>query len=205
MWFTDACSKGWLWLWRGDLSLSRRVEGSSLQSGLRRLRVLRRGTASILRRSTMLMDHWVDHFKRAGMRIAIVSDIHGNWTAFKAVLADLRLTAPDVIFQGGDLADAGSSPAEVVDRVRELGWPGVVGNTDEMLFRPEALQEFARNSPGLEAMWAVIEEMAAATRELLGEDRLAWLAGLPRSQFYGEMALVHASPESLWRAPSSEA
>jgi predicted phosphodiesterase len=139
------------------------------------------------------------------MRIAIVSDIHGNWTAFKAVLADLKLTAPDVVFQGGDLADAGSSPAEVVDRVRELGWPGVVGNTDEMLFRPEALREFARNSPGLEAMWAVIEEMTAATRELLGEDRLAWLAGLPRSQFYGEMALVHASPESLWRAPSSEA
>ncbi|WP_263352860.1 metallophosphoesterase family protein [Acidicapsa acidisoli] len=139
------------------------------------------------------------------MRIAIVSDIHGNSTALEAVLADLKLTAPDVVFHGGDLADAGSSPAEVVDRVRELGWPGVVGNTDEMLFRPEALREFARNSPGLQGMWAVIEEMEAATRELLGEDRVAWLASLPRSQFYGPMALVHASPESLWRAPSPEA
>jgi len=139
------------------------------------------------------------------MRIAVVSDIHGNRTAFEAVLADMKQTAPDVIFHGGDLADAGSSPAEVVDRVRELGWPGVLGNTDEMLFRPEALSEFALRSPGLQPLWAAIEEMAAATRELLGEDRLAWLASLPRSQICGPMALVHASPESPWRAPAQEA
>src|SRR5207302_7945171 len=31
----------------------------------------------------------------------------------------------------------GAQPAAVVDRVRELGWPGVVGNTDEVLWRPE--------------------------------------------------------------------
>src|SRR5277367_4468599 len=101
------------------------------------------------------------------MRIAIVSDIHGNRTAFEAVLADLRQASPDLILHGGDLADGGASPVEIVDRVRELGWPGVVGNTDEMLFRPEALREFAQNSPGLQGMWAVIEEMAAASRELL--------------------------------------
>ena len=45
------------------------------------------------------------------MRVAIVSDIHGNPTAFDAVLADLRETAPDLIFHGGDLAHGGSSPA----------------------------------------------------------------------------------------------
>jgi len=60
------------------------------------------------------------------MRIAIVSDIHGNLTALEAVLADLRLgTAPDLILHGGDLAPGGARPAEVVDRIRQLGWEGV--------------------------------------------------------------------------------
>ena len=51
------------------------------------------------------------------MRIAIVSDIHGNRTAFEAVLADLKQTSPDLILHGGDLADSGASPAEIVDRI----------------------------------------------------------------------------------------
>jgi predicted phosphodiesterase len=139
------------------------------------------------------------------MRIAIVSDIHGNRTAFEAVLADLRQTAPDLILHGGDLADAGASPVEIVDRIRELGWPGVVGNTDEMLFRPDSLKEFASRSPGLQPLFAAVEEMAATTREALGEERLAWLRGLPRIQIHGPMALVHGSPESPWRAPAPEA
>ncbi len=139
------------------------------------------------------------------MRIAIVSDIHGNRTAFEAVLADLRQTSPDLILHGGDLADAGSSPVEIVDRILDLGWQGVVGNTDEMLFAPESLQKFAAQSPQLQTLFAVIEEMAAATRNALGEERLAWLRALPRSQVHGPMALVHASPESHWRAPIPEA
>jgi len=139
------------------------------------------------------------------MRIAIVSDIHGNRTAFEAVLADLRQTSPDLILHGGDLADGGASPVEIVDRVRDLGWQGVVGNTDEMLFRPESLQEFANQSPHLKPLFTVIEEMAAAARAALGEERLAWLRDLPRIQIHGPMALVHASPESLWRAPAPEA
>jgi diadenosine tetraphosphatase ApaH/serine/threonine PP2A family protein phosphatase len=47
--------------------------------------------------------------------------------------------------------------------------------------------------------------MAAATREALGEERIAWLRRLPRVQFHGPMALVHASPETPWRAPAPEA
>jgi len=139
------------------------------------------------------------------VRIAIVSDIHGNRTAFEAVLADLKQTSPDLILHGGDLAHGGAGPAEVVDRVRDLGWPGVIGNTDEMLFRPESLTEFASQSPQLKPMWAAIQEMATATCEALGEARLAWLSGLRRIQVHGPMALVHASPESLWRAPGPEA
>jgi predicted phosphodiesterase len=139
------------------------------------------------------------------MRIAVVSDIHGNLTAFEAVLADLRQTAPDVIFHGGDLAQGGASPAEIVDRVRDLGWQGVLGNVDEMLFSPGSLTEFAGRSPHLKSLFAVIEEMATATCEALGEARLAWLSGLPRIQKHGPMALVHASPESTWVSPQDTA
>jgi predicted phosphodiesterase len=139
------------------------------------------------------------------MRIAIVSDIHGNLTALEAVLADLRQNSPDLILHGGDLAHGGSSPLEIVDRIRGLGWQGVLGNTDEMLFRPESLTEFAQQSPKLQGLFAAIEEMAVVTREALGEERLAWLRSLPRVQVHGPIALVHASPESLWRAPAPEA
>ena len=139
------------------------------------------------------------------MRIAIVSDIHGNRTAFEAVLADLRQTAPDLVLHGGDLPHGGSSPGEIVDRIRDLGWQGVLGNTDEMLFMPESLAEFAGRSPKLQPLFAAIGEMAAADREALGEERLTWLRGLPRVQIHPPMALVHASPESTWRSPTPEA
>ena len=127
------------------------------------------------------------------MRIAIVSDIHGNLTAFEAVRADLRETAPDLILHGGDLADSGSSPVEIVDRIRDLGWPGVVGNTDELLFRPESFTKFP-----------AVQEQAAWTRAKLGGERLAWLSALPRIQRYGPIALVHASPGTAWLAPMPE-
>ncbi len=135
------------------------------------------------------------------MRVAIVSDIHGNRTAFEAVLADLRQTAPDLILHGGDLGDNGSSPCEVVDRICDLGWPGVAGNTDEMLFDPESLTRFASGLPQLKSLFDTIEEMAVAARERMGEDRLAWLRGLPLTLIHENFALVHARPDTAWRAP----
>ena len=139
------------------------------------------------------------------MRIAVISDIHGNRTAFEAVLADLRQTCPDLIFHGGDLADAGASPVEIVDQIRDLGWPGVMGNGDEMLHGPGSPEEFASQSSAPPSLWTAVREMAAAVRESVGEERLAWLRRLPRAQMQGPMALVHASPESCWRAPMAEA
>lgn len=141
------------------------------------------------------------------MRIAIVSDIHGNQTAFAAVLADIRQMSPDVVLHGGDLADSGSSPVAVVDSIRELGWLGVRGNTDEMLFDPQSLQRFASQYPHLRSLFELVEEMASVTREALGEERLNWLRTLPLLHFDEEtgMALMHASPETPWRAPAPEA
>lgn len=139
------------------------------------------------------------------MRIAIVSDIHGNMTALEAVIADLRETAPDLVLHGGDLPHGGARPAEIVDRIQELGWQGVLGNTDEMLFLPESLTEFVAQAPHLHSLFAVIGEMAEWTREALGEERIAWLKDLPPTQTRGPMALVHASPASTWRSPGPEA
>jgi predicted phosphodiesterase len=139
------------------------------------------------------------------MRIAILSDVHGNLTALEAVRADLRDASPDLVLHGGDLADAGASPVEVVDRIRDLGWPGVRGNTDEMLAEPESLRAYARDRPALHALFAAVEEMAAFTRAALGPERLAWLRGLPARWADDALALVHASPDSAWRAPAPEA
>lgn len=139
------------------------------------------------------------------MRIAIVSDIHGNLTALEAVVADLRRRAPDLILHGGDLAASGPRPAEIVDRIRELGWPGVCGNTDEMLWDAAPLTDLERRHPQQLGLWRVVAEIAARTREWLGEERIDWLRSLPREVRRGPVALVHASPGDLWVAPMPEA
>ena len=139
------------------------------------------------------------------MRIAIVSDIHGNGTAFEAVVADLRTQSPDLILHGGDLADVGPAGAEIIDFIRDAGWPGVLGNTDEMLARPDSLDRFAAASPQLESLWHAIREMAAFTRERLGAERLTWLGQLPLKHEHDDLALVHASPETPWRGPTANA
>lgn len=139
------------------------------------------------------------------MRVAIVSDIHGNITAFEAVLADLERVAPDLLLHAGDLADGGSSPVEVVDRIRALGWPGVMGNGDEMLSRPESLEAFARESSAPPALWSAVRQMAAATRALLGGERLSWLGQLPLTITQPGFAVVHAAPQTCWNAPAQNA
>jgi putative phosphoesterase len=139
------------------------------------------------------------------VRVAIVSDIHGNLTAFDAVLADLRRASPDLILHGGDLANGGSSPVEIVDRMRDLNWPGVMGNADEAMSRPESLTEFAAQAPALHHLFQAVEEMSAWSRAALGADRIAWLSRLPRVHLESPLALVHAHPDDVWRAPALQA
>jgi predicted phosphodiesterase len=135
------------------------------------------------------------------MRIAVVSDIHDNLTALEAVLADLREVSPDLVLHGGDLVTGGSSPAEVVDRVRDLGWQGVFGNTDEAVVRPETLDAFASQSTAPGSLWDAVRDMTAFAREALGEERIAWLGALPRVVIQPPIAVVHASPASAWHSP----
>jgi predicted phosphodiesterase len=139
------------------------------------------------------------------MRIAIVSDIHGNLTAFEAVIADLRLTSPDVVLHGGDLVHGGAHPAEIVGRIRALGWPGVCGNTDKMLWNRNSLTDYAAKFPKLQSLLGLLDEMIPWTCAALGEDPMCWLQALPYSQRQGSVALVHASPDNLWQAPLPDA
>jgi putative phosphoesterase len=139
------------------------------------------------------------------MRVAIIADVHGNRRAFEAVLADLRQVAPDLVVHGGDLAAGGTHPAEIIDHVRTLGWPGVRGNTDEMLCAPESLAAYATRQPKLAAILGMVGETIPFTRASIGEERLRWLEKLPPVHSQQQFTLLHASPGDLWRAPMANA
>lgn len=139
-------------------------------------------------------------------RIAIVSDVHGNLVALEAVLRDLGEQAPDLVLHGGDLAVVGPRPAEVVDRVRELAWIGVLGNVDEVPWNPSLEASVRASAPGLQRWLDVMfGQLGPWAADRLGEERLAWLHALPAQHDEGALRLVHASPGNLWRAPAPDA
>lgn len=73
------------------------------------------------------------------MRLALVSDIHGNDRALAAVVAELsRLDVQSVVCLG-DVVQGGDEPVEVLDRLAELGWPVILGNADDFLLNTAAL------------------------------------------------------------------
>jgi predicted phosphodiesterase len=70
------------------------------------------------------------------MRIALIADIHGNLIALDAVLAAIERDRADQVMCLGDVAASGPLPREVVERLRRLGGPVVLGNTDAWLLNP---------------------------------------------------------------------
>jgi putative phosphoesterase len=131
------------------------------------------------------------------VRVAVVSDIHGNLPALEAVVADLAEIKPDEVVLGGDLALGGPHAPEVVDRLRALGWPSVLGNTDAALSGLEAIPQAARGG--------FIPKVAAHTRKLLGEERSAWLTGLPMEWRADDLVVVHAVPGDCWAIVNHDA
>ena len=115
----------------------------------------------------------------------------------EAVADDLRRQVPDLVVHAGDLALNGPRPAEVVDRIREFGWPGAGGNADELLWA------------GLDPVPAAEREHAQALRQatldLLGPDRVQWLRQLPRLWRHEDLLVMHASPTTVEEAPPVEA
>ena len=71
------------------------------------------------------------------MRIAFISDIHGNLHALDLVLADLQNKSADQIICLGDVASLGPQPREVIARLRVLNIPIIMGNHDTYLLDPQ--------------------------------------------------------------------
>jgi predicted phosphodiesterase len=75
------------------------------------------------------------------MRTALVSDIHGNGVALRAMLDDLDRQEIDQVVCLGDVAQGGPEPVEVLDAVRDRAWRVVMGNADAFLLDPESGRE----------------------------------------------------------------
>lgn len=71
------------------------------------------------------------------MRIALISDIHGNTVALDAVLASLEQRPVDRVVCLGDVAATGPQPREALVALQALACPMVLGNTDAWLLNPE--------------------------------------------------------------------
>lgn len=76
------------------------------------------------------------------MRIAFISDIHGNFTALQAVLADIKLQNVDQIVCLGDVVTLGPQPKEVLNKLNELNCVVIKGNHDAALIDPEESEKF---------------------------------------------------------------
>ncbi len=76
------------------------------------------------------------------MRLALISDLHGNELAVEAVLSDIERAGADQIACLGDVATLGPRPRVVLDRVRKLGGPCILGNHDEFLLEPQSVHVY---------------------------------------------------------------
>jgi predicted phosphodiesterase len=72
------------------------------------------------------------------VRIALIADIHGNRVALDAILDDMATERVDQIICLGDVVAFGPQPAEVMARLRDIGCPVVMGDTDASLLSPDA-------------------------------------------------------------------
>ena len=125
------------------------------------------------------------------MRIAIISDIHGNITALEAVLQDLGQQPPvDQLIITGDLCLNGPYPREALERVQSLDCPVIQGNTDlEIVTQAPHKGEKKRTTVG----W---------TREQIGPGGIEYLESLPISHRIpnpqgSDILVVHANPLNL--------
>jgi len=75
------------------------------------------------------------------MRIAFISDIHGNFHSLELVLADIQESQIDQIVCLGDVASLGPQPREVIARLRDLQIPIVMGNHDNYLLNPHLTED----------------------------------------------------------------
>lgn len=122
------------------------------------------------------------------MRVLVISDLHANLTAFKAVLDDAK-GAWDFVWCLGDVVGYGPDPNECVDLLRSLPHLCLAGNHDWAALGRLDIRTF--NADARKAVtW---------TTTTLRDDNLEYLAALPTTFVLGAYTLVHGSPrEPVW-------
>ena len=116
------------------------------------------------------------------LRIAAVSDIHGNLAALHAVLDDIARRGADLIVDCGDLLSGPLWPRETADLLMRLDWPSIAGNHERQLLA-------CAQSPG-----GAPDQFAFEACE---DRHLAWLAALPASRTPApDVLMVHGRPEN---------
>lgn len=118
------------------------------------------------------------------MRIAILSDIHGNLEALDAVIRNIGHRRVDVIVSLGDMIGYGPDPDAVVQQVRDLQCYALLGNHEASL-----IGEGARRWMNFQA-----QENNILTEALLSPENLTYCRRLPRSLRLGGLMFVHGYP-----------
>lgn len=126
------------------------------------------------------------------MRLALMSDIHGNLQALDACLNHARAQQAQRFAFLGDLVGYGGNPAQVVERIMLLTEEGATvlkGNHDAMAVRPPT------------EVKTIGEGTAEWTHRQLSAAQRAWLDALPLTLQHDKLLLVHASVDGpeLWR------
>ena len=123
------------------------------------------------------------------MRVAIVTDIHGNRHAFEAVLADAAAAGAEEVWCLGDVVGYGGEPDACVDLARERCAICLAGNHDMAVTGAISTEDFSRGA-AISAHW---------TKEVLRPDNLEFLRGLRPEGDEGDLGLFHASPrDPIW-------
>lgn len=126
------------------------------------------------------------------MRLALLSDIHGNIQALDACLQHARAQRAQRFAFLGDMVGYGANPDAVLERVMLMTEEGAIvlkGNHDAMAVHPPAE---VKNVGGSTAAW---------THDQLSASQRDWLDALPLSAQLDKILLVHASADGpeLWR------
>ncbi len=137
------------------------------------------------------------------MRVAFVSDVHGNLPALQAVLADLDASDPfDFIVGGGDFAFGGVFPERAVATICERNWPSVRGNTDEWVIESASAGRVpAQGYTPEQAHSGMMLQVDDWVAKALGQESLRFLADLPldwrtTGPSGQPLVFVHATPWS---------